>query len=186
MFSQKSVWKFNSDIFFKNRGDSVDAFDCIITSIKESGGTIEAVQAAKYLSRYKGEPTFVSGYRREGLIDILDVQYTTRANGNCGMLLVPSKGPLIDIQFAFDQYSNLYNSSVWKNFLNNHPDVSPNYLGIMLGKEQTDKGMKLIFSYAVRTCHACDDLAFVDIGYSFTNKGEFIGTYLAGIRDIKQ
>ncbi|AHA28242.1 hypothetical protein [Candidatus Liberibacter americanus] len=185
VFSKKSIWKFNSDIYFKDWGYAVSDHDRIIESIKESGGTIEAVQAAEYLSR-NIEPAYVSGYQREGLIDILYIEYPTRANENSGIILVPAIGKPIDIEHTFDKNFNLSNSLTWKRFSKNNPVVLPYSLGGLLRKEQNDKGIKLIFPYALRSCHGCDDVAFMDVGYSFTNKGEFIGSYLSGIRDINR
>ncbi|MBY7649385.1 MAG: hypothetical protein C4617_02530 [Candidatus Liberibacter europaeus] len=178
IFSEKSVWKYDGEILSKCRMHG-DIENCIFESIKKTGGTIEALQAAQYLTQ-NFEPAYVSNYKKEGLIGVLTVEYPLRANENTGTLLIPAiGGPIIDVDKITENC--LPSSPVWKSFEKKHPELM--YVsGYMLRKEQTDRDMRLIFSYPLRTCRICDDIGSIDITYNFTIKGIFIACSLSDIR----
>ncbi|ACT57438.1 hypothetical protein Q7M76_04235 [Candidatus Liberibacter asiaticus] len=184
-FSEKAVWKGDSETYFqcKRAHEFDENFDnCIITSIKKTGGTQEALRAAQYLEKYL-EPGYVSSYRKEALIGIVEVQYPYRANENSGTLLIPTVGShIIDINDS--SVHQLYDSSpIAKDFVLRNPGVFPYSAGHFVKSSHKDGLIELIFSYPLRSCHGCEDIGFMDIAYKFTTKGAFIGRKVFGIRN---
>ncbi|MBL0849329.1 MAG: hypothetical protein EU981_04580 [Candidatus Liberibacter ctenarytainae] len=181
LFSEKSIWKSDDIILEKCRKyESVD--HCILKSIKKTGGTIEALQAAQYLEKH-WEPGYVYSYQKAYSIGIVGVEYPLRANTNTGYLLIPTTGKPVDV----DNISlDIYGSVLWKDFAKKHRGIFLVNSDKMVRKEKTDMAITLTFSYPVRECRGCDNLGVVDIDYKFNIGGTFIGRDISRIQYNKR
>ncbi|AKK20536.1 hypothetical protein V9J15_05020 [Candidatus Liberibacter africanus] len=183
-FSEKSVWEFKYDTSYKECNENnQDTKICLIDLIKRTGGRKEAVQAAEYLTMEEGVYAYVSSYRKEGLIGVLEVEYPNRANATSESFLIPPIGNIrvrVDdsINDFFDNYSSVVKDSLLKN-----QKIYPFGPGWFMQSNRKDKYIELIFYYPLRKCHACEDIAFFDIAYRFTLEGMYIGREVSGIRD---
>lgn len=172
--NEKAVWKGNIDhCFGANSGD-----DCLISEITKNGSP-EALKAAQYLAS-NGEIGYVVKFSKEGPVGIAEVEYPFRANTLTDSLLIPSKGQPIDIDSILLKY--LDTEKTWLRFVKLHPGSSPWAPASLIEHTRTADGIKLVFSYPVKTCHACDDIATLDISYNFTNSGEYSRYNLVGIQ----
>lgn len=145
------------------------AQECISEQIRQYG-TMQAVQAVHYLAE-NGEIGYISAYTRRETVGIASVEYPLRANINTGTLLVPTVGQPIDV----DDISDLLNTfSSWQAFSIQHPDAIAWAPGVLSHVERTGSKLAFIFTYPIRICHACGDLATLAVSFQFTTEGKFV------------
>ncbi|MEG8099407.1 hypothetical protein [Candidatus Liberibacter brunswickensis] len=183
-FSEKSVWKWKDDVTFSKCNENEQAISiCLIELIKKTGGSKDALQAAEFLAKEKEDnPAYISSYRKEGLVGLVEVEYPYRANSTTGTLLIPAVGDHIIYVDDDINIDNIYkSSSITKEFALKNPNIDPYIPGMFIKSNHNDKFIELIFSYPLRNCHSCQDIAFIYITYQFTLEGAYIGKKISSI-----
>lgn len=172
-FTENSVWKGNVDKCFTND----DFNDCLINEIKKSGRA-EAEKTAQYLYE-NGEAGYVSSFSKMGAVGIARVEYPFRANTNEVTFLIPASGKLVDID---NLYEDLKLDAIWRTYKKNHPGSSFWSPALIREIKHTKDGCSLIFSYPIKTCHACEEIASLYVSYMFTSEGDFFGSKVLAIK----
>lgn len=173
--NEKAVWEGDLDKCF---GDNTED-NCLINEIKKNG-SIEAIKTVQYLKN-NGEIGYVSKFSKEGPVGIAEVEYPFRANTNTESLLIPSKGQPIDIDRILS--GDIDTEKTWMDFVKLHPDSTPWAPASLVKNVRTDDdGIKLIYSYPIKTCHACDTIASLYISYNFTTDGEYSDSNILEIK----
>lgn len=151
---------------------------CLIDTISKTGSS-DAVAAARYLTDHDN-PGYISGYTQAGNVGVAEATYPGRANTNTGTLLVPSQGDPVDVdQFA---QQDLTRFDAWKTFAQQHPDATPWAPGKLVETTKKDSGQQFVYIYSVQTCHACDSIATLRVGFDFDGQGHFVKSDILNVK----
>lgn len=172
VFTNKSVWQGDASNCLSSDQDD----NCLINQIKATG-TSEALAAAQYITD-KGEVGYIAAYEQVGRIGLATIDYPYRANNNASYLLIPTSGETIDVA---NLAKSITSDERWIEFQQSHPQVEIWDPVTLKSKQTTAEGTNLIFSYPIKSCRACDDIAVLNLSYQFNPLGEYIETKLLNI-----
>lgn len=143
---------------------------CLAEGLKAAGAAQPAVLAAEWLST-KGDPGYLSGWRREGSIGIATVTRPLRANTNTETLLVPPTGAALFIDEA--PAIGFETDAIWTGFKAKRPDAFPVPPLELVASERHLLGWRLVYGVPLRDCRACEDAGRMLIAYDFDSSGGF-------------
>lgn len=152
--------------------------DCLIQTIRASGGSASAVAAVESLNA-TGNPGYVSAYRSEGRIGIATVVYPFRANTNEGTLLIPASGAPINVDTPPDSVED---APAFKAFTAANPDATPFAPASLARAEPLGSGQRLVYATPLKTCHACATVGTVEIAYDFDGQGAASGVSVLSVK----
>jgi len=154
-----------------------DVSVCLPEFMRKAGAS---AQALAFTKRLKGEG-FLRRFDAAGPVGVAYVHYPFRANANDGVLLVNGRPATVDVS----------DPALLKPL-----EKDPRVETIRVAEPQstiwaTDpggpttlmrgEGRRFVFSFPMRTCHACENLAVARVAYDFDKDGKFLGVRLLGV-----
>lgn len=159
---------------------AVDA--CLLSTMQAGGASPEALAATTRLIAL-GDPGHVSGWRSIDGVGHAQITYPFRANTNEGLWLVDADGHAVDVDEAVLPAGEGRMRDALKPFLDAHPDAMPFAPANAAGSEPlADGGIRLRFQVPMRSCHACEDLGTLVLGYDFDADRRYIGRNVVAVR----
>jgi hypothetical protein len=154
-----------------------DVTVCLPDFMRKAGAS---AQALAFTSRLKGEG-FLRRFDAAGPVGVAFVHYPFRANANNGVLLVNGRPDIVDVSDPK---------------LLRPLEKDPRIEAIRVEEPEaglwaTDPGgpttllrgagRRFVFSFPLRTCHACENLAAARVAYDFDKDGKFLGVRLLSV-----
>lgn len=149
---------------------------CLLEQVKQNGSP-EALRAMQFLKN-EGEIGYVSAYRQSGTVGVAEVTYPFRANTNTDTWLVPRQGKPIDTETLPDA---ILQHPRWMAFTRKHKGAEPWPPCTLTEARATDDGQQFLCRFPVRTCHACQTLATLTIGYPFDDEGRALAPRIVSL-----
>ena len=166
------VWE--GDLNACRQGDAAVSRDCLLQAMRHGNASVEALSAAEQLSS-AGELAYVSSFHDYQGVGVATVTYPFRANTNEGTRLIDSQGQRIDVD-ADPSAGATGTDPALAGLLQAHPGTTPFAPAQSAGSTPTEGGgMRLLYRTPLRQCHACADVAQVQVGYDFDPQRRFIG-----------
>jgi len=180
--SAASVWR--GDLSACRTGTaSVD--DCLLSAMRAGGASPDALAASTRLIAL-GNPGHVSGWREVDGIGHAEITYPFRANTNQGLWLVDADGRAVDVDENVLPAGAARLRADLEPFLDAHPDAMPFAPAQALGSEALpDGGLRLRFAVPMRTCHACEDVGTLELGYDFDQDRRYEGRSVIALREAQ-
>lgn len=152
---------------------------CLLRFMAEAG----AAPAALEFSRSLDEEGWMTALSSAGKVGVAEVLRPFRANANAGVLLVNGDPETVDVS-SREALAPLEADPRLASIKSAHPDAAiwASDPGKPALAERPGGGQRFVFSYPVRTCHACADLAEVHAAYDFNGDGRFLGARLLVVR----
>lgn len=152
-----------------------DVRACLLGFMERAGAKPPALELSR---RLDGEG-WAREFRELGRVDAVFVRYPFRANANEGVLLVNGTPELVDVSSAA-ALKPLEDDARLAALRRGHPDASlwASDPGAPDAEERPGGGRRFVFSFPVRDCHACADLAETRVAYDFNADGRFLGARL--------
>lgn len=167
------------------RTAQTDVDDCLVSTMRAGGASPDALAAATRLIAL-GNPGYVSAWREVDGVGHAEITYPFRANTNQGLWLVDAEGRAVDVDENVLPAGAARLRSELKPFLEAHPDAMPFPPARAVGSEAApDGGLRLRFDVPMRTCHACEDVGFLELGYDFTAERRYEGRSVIALREAK-
>jgi len=179
VISAASVWR--GDLSACRTGTaSVD--DCLLSAMHAGGASPDALAASTRLIAL-GNPGHVSGWREVDGIGHAEITYPFRANTNQGLWLVDADGRAVDVDENVLPAGAARLRSELRAFLDAHPDAMPFAPAQAVGSEALPGGgLRLRFDVPMRTCHACEDVGTLELGYDFDADRRYEGRSVIALR----
>jgi len=157
-----------------------DVRACLRGFMERAGAKPPALELSR---RLDGEG-WAREFRELGRVDAVLVRYPFRANANDGVLLVNGTPELVDVASAA-ALKPLEDDARLAALRRGHPDAAlwASDPGAPDAEERPGGGQRFVFSFPVRTCHACADLAETRVAYDFNADGLFLGTRLLTVEN---
>ncbi|MCD9127613.1 hypothetical protein [Luteimonas fraxinea] len=178
--SAKSVWQ--GDLATCRTGTAaVDA--CLLSTMRTAGASPEALAASTRLIALDN-PGHVSAWREVEGVGHAEITYPFRANTNLGLWLVDADGRSVDVDENVLPAGAVRLRGELKPFLDAHPDAMPFAPAQAVGSEVLpDGGVRLRFDVPMRTCHACEDVGTLELGYDFDADRRYEGRSVIALRE---
>lgn len=154
-----------------------DVTRCLPKFMRKSGAS---PQALAFTKRLKGEG-FLRRFDAAGPVGVAYVHYPFRANANDGVLLVNGRPDLVDVSDPA-LLKPLEKDPRVETVRVAEPEASlwatdpGGPTALMRGE-----GRRFVFSFPLRTCHACENLAAARVAYDFDKDGKFLGVRLLSV-----
>ncbi|MDD2867182.1 hypothetical protein [Neomegalonema sp.] len=143
---------------------------CLVEGLQAAGAASPAVAAARWLST-RGDPGYLSGWRREGPVGIATVTRPLRANTNVETVLVPPGGEALFIDEA--PALGFETDAIWTGFKAKQPNAFPVPPFELVASERHLLGWRLAYGVPLRDCRACADAGRMLVAYDFDSSGRF-------------
>jgi len=178
--SAKSVWQ--GDLSPCRTG-TADVDDCLLSTMRASGASPEAIAASTRLIALDN-PGHVGAWREVEGVGQAEITYPFRANTNQGLWLVDADGRAVDVDENVLPAGAIRLRTELKPFLDAHPDATPFAPAQAVGSEALpDGGVRLRFDVPMRTCHACEDVGTLELGYDFDADRRYEGRSVIALRE---
>lgn len=169
------VW--SGDLNACRRDANAATRECLLDSMRASQASPAAIDAAAQLSS-AGELAFVSAWHELDGIGVATVVYPFRANTNEGTRLIDSQGKRIDVD-ADPSTGDTAVDPALQALLQAHPGTTPFAPAQSAGSTALEGGgVRLLYITPLRECHACADVAKIQISYDFDAERRFISRQL--------
>ncbi|MEN4901960.1 hypothetical protein [Luteimonas sp. TWI1416] len=156
--------------------------DCMLSTMRAGGASPEALAATTRLIAL-GDPGHVSGWRSIDGVGHAQITYPFRANTNEGLWLVDADGHAVDVDEDVLPDGAGRSHPDLGAFFEAHPDAVPFAPAKAAGSQAlADGGLRLRFEIPMRSCHACEDLGTLALGYDFDADRRYIGRHLLALR----
>ncbi len=166
----RAVWQERSLSACRSETSTTAPDVCLLRTMRRSGARPQAIAAARMLVK-ANNPGFISAWRPLGKAALATVTYPFRANMNEGTLLIGSDGAAFDVDVGSVSEEDRA-TPAWRAFAAAHPDAVPFALADFVGSTATaDGGLSVLFSTALKTCHACADDGTLLVAYALDKDG---------------
>ena len=166
----RAVWQERSLSACRSEQSSTAPDVCLLRTMQRSGARPQAIAAARMLVK-ANKAGFISAWRPLGKAALATVTYPFRANTNEGTLLIGSDGAAFDVDVGSVSEEDRA-TPAWRAFAAAHPDAVPFALADFVGSTVTaDGGLSVLFSTALKTCHACADDGALLVAYALDKDG---------------
>ncbi|MET0328805.1 MAG: hypothetical protein ABW163_08565 [Luteimonas sp.] len=166
------------------RTASADVDDCLVSTMRAGGASPAALAATTRLIAL-GSPGHISAWREIDGVGHAEITYPFRANTNQGLWLVDADGRAVDVDENVLPAGAVRLRTELQPFLEAHPDAMPVAPAQAVGREVLpDGGLRLRFDVPMRTCHACEDVGTLELGYDFTAERRYEGRSVIALRAV--
>lgn len=164
----------DGDLNACRQGDAAATRDCLLDAMRAGSADAAAVTAAGQLSS-GGEPAYVSAWHEHDGIGVATVTYPFRANTNEGTRLIDARGQRIDVD-ADPLSGETASDPTVQALTSAHPGATAFAPAQAAGSSPLeDGGVRMLYRTPLRDCHACVDVAQVQVGYDFDAQRNFVG-----------
>lgn len=166
------VWE--GDLNACRQSESAASRSCLLDAMRAGHARPAALAAAEQVSS-GGELAYVSAFHDDMGVGVATVSYPFRANTNEGTRLIDAQGQRIDVD-ADPTTGDTGTDATLVALLQAHPGTTPFAPAQAAGSTPVEGGgIRLLYRTPLRQCHACADVAQVQIGYEFDAQRRFVG-----------
>ena len=151
---------------------------CVEKYMKSHGASAQAIA----FMRFAPVPAQISELRNYGPVSVAYAEMLFADRGD-GWTVIGKSGELIPLWAPAD----ISQDPQFSEFRKSSPDVDlwPDGLTWPRASTTANGGERLVFTFQLKTCHACAIAANAELAYDFDRNGRFLGTHLLKITPAK-
>ncbi|NYZ63379.1 hypothetical protein [Luteimonas deserti] len=150
---------------------------CLRDAMRAADASPAALAASAVLAE-RGDAGYIAAWHEIEGVGVATTEFPFRANTNRGTWLVDAAGRVVDVDA--DPLAGMDDTQAGiTTFRAAHADARPVAPARFEAAEPLEGGgVRLIYATPMRTCHACEDIGTLRIGYDFDPARRFTGRHL--------